>query len=105
MPTHKPAAARKTAVKKLLKNKETVLTTLARKLGHVAGTLTHAAQGLAVALPAGRPGSASKIKKSTHRKKTAAASGGASRIRTRIPRKKAGSSSVARSPRKRAVKN
>ena len=116
MPTHRPAAAKKTAAKKRLRKNEPLLNAMARKIGYVAGTLTHAAQGLAGALPAKRSvpehssakrpkGSAPKTKNLTHRKESVAAAVGASKTRTRTLRKKAGPSGVARSPRKRAAKS
>jgi len=115
MPTHKPAAGKKTAAKKALRKKEPLLNAVARKLGHVAGTLTHVAQGLAGALPAGRsgkdlptkhPGAAAiKTKKSTDRKKSAASSVRSPRTRGKTLRKKAVTRGIARSPRKRAAKS
>jgi hypothetical protein len=109
MPTRKPAAGKKTAAK------EPLLNAVARKLGYVAGTLTHVAQGLAGASPAERSGkdfrakqpkaSASRIKKSRHRKNAAAASLSTPKSRTRTLGKKAAASGVARIPRKRAAKS
>lgn len=116
MLTRKPPVVRKTAAKDPLRNKEPLLNAVARKLGYVAGTLTHVAQGLTGSSPAKqsapehpsakRPkGAAPKVRKPAHRKREAAATLRNLRTRSRTLRKKAESSGAARSPRKRASKS